>query len=1086
MNFYCPNPACLQKCKSNRGISLHLHHSPQCRTVTPSYHLQIQNENINKFKPPTAKKQRTSDNIPTSFGPSQLVDETYLEDDGFDTTLPLDDTDEPHPPTPTLLDTVEQVDIYPTDEENELELYLAQLPEDVLDPMDQMELGTRTMFTPSRVSQSSITETNNVHGGHTLIPCPDYLSTGAEEGSLEITRSDPLEYLDLSKETQANTELLKILSDIGAPLHSYRTIIEWAQKHSLNGYTFQTSHSTYGSMISHLQKTFQMHEYRPTIYEVPLPCPSWSQFDHVVARVTTFNFTRLLHSLLSDPEINTPENLTIDPNNPFAEYPRYRRNASTNEIERIPYGEVHTGDWYHDTWAQMVRNTQSTRTKFNKNFMIGIILYTDNTVLNITGGLCCHPVNFTLSIFTEECRRNPKAWRTLGFIPQKQAYESRSTYCRSDANINNYRYHLLMRKIQDSYIQAQSFDALNGITIQLGGWIKRNVNLYIPLAYIIADVQEADQICSFYPTSAKEGDKRICRTCDVSVENACRTDIECHRYTKDDIMSLFEAEDWEGLDEINQRYVVNSFNLVDMGADKHGIYGKCHTEMMHALQEGIVKYLLEILFEVVLTPDKCSKMDNYITSMCQHLGDHGKDNFPRTSWKNGFCKLTCLTANDRMGKLFTCLLFLVTDKGSRVFDSFQMKYSRLYRKLPDKDEIRIDPSKEDMDLRVNFVEVFEMILCLWSWLKQDEYWRPGDPEYEEYVSGSIKTLINQMNHLLPRGMGRGWEITKVHELLHLILDIMKLGAHSNVNSDKCESSHKNMIKKPGQNALRRVTTMDSSIANRQVDRLIIDHAFSHVKQQSNQAEIVKPLDNHSHQTTRGMVHMRRKYDYSRMSYTYYVKHEWNDHRHNSSHMRIHDQGVCFWPIVKELNSYRTRHRWFDDDTYLCPTLTESRTDDGVLVRCHPDYRSTGPWYDWVVLDGTNGIDSMKGEPCVAKLISLVRFARSFNDNDSHDKPHYAIVRPMLRGSLMNHSVLTRSFKLQDGYELVPFSCIEDTTMCVPQDFGPETEVNNLKKPYLWVMPREDWAAEFVKPQDQYHRDKEAQLRATKTNHMPER
>ena len=103
------------------------------------------------------------------------------------------------------------------------------------------------------------------------------------------------------------------------------------------------------------------------------------------------------------------------------------------------------------------------------------------------------------------------------------------------------------------------------------------------------------------------------------------------------------------------------------------------------------------------------------------------------------------------------------------------------------------------------VEVFEMILCLWSWLKQDEYWRPGDPEYEEYVSGSIKTLINQMNHLLPRGMGRGWEITKVHELLHLILDIMKLGAHSNVNSDKCESSHKNMIKKPGQNALRRVT-----------------------------------------------------------------------------------------------------------------------------------------------------------------------------------------------------------------------------------------------------------------------------------------
>ena len=86
-----------------------------------------------------------------------------MNDDETVTTSPWNDTEETRPPTPTLLDTVEQVDIYPTDEENELELYLAQLPEDVLDPMDQMELGTRTMFTPSRVSQSSITETNNVH-----------------------------------------------------------------------------------------------------------------------------------------------------------------------------------------------------------------------------------------------------------------------------------------------------------------------------------------------------------------------------------------------------------------------------------------------------------------------------------------------------------------------------------------------------------------------------------------------------------------------------------------------------------------------------------------------------------------------------------------------------------------------------------------------------------------------------------------------------------------------------------------------------------------------------------------------------------
>ena len=115
MNFYCPNPDCLQKWKSNcGGISFHLHRSPQCRTVIPSCHFQIQTEDKNKFKPPTAKKLRTSDNNLSPLGPSQLVDETYLNDNEIVSTLPWNDMEESCPCTPTLLDTVEQVDIFPT------------------------------------------------------------------------------------------------------------------------------------------------------------------------------------------------------------------------------------------------------------------------------------------------------------------------------------------------------------------------------------------------------------------------------------------------------------------------------------------------------------------------------------------------------------------------------------------------------------------------------------------------------------------------------------------------------------------------------------------------------------------------------------------------------------------------------------------------------------------------------------------------------------------------------------------------------------------------------------------------------------
>ena len=66
----------------------------------------------------------------------------------------------------------------------------------------------------------------------------------------------------------------------------------------------------------------------------------------------------------------------------------------------------------------------------------------------------------------------------------------------------------------------------------------------------------------------------------------------------------------------------------------------------------------------------------------------------------------------------------------------------------------------------------------------------------------------------------------MHELLHIIFDIIEYGAHNNVNSDKCESSHKELIKNPGKNAQRRVASLDKSIGNRQIDRLIIDKAYS--------------------------------------------------------------------------------------------------------------------------------------------------------------------------------------------------------------------------------------------------------------------
>ena len=131
-----------------------------------------------------------------------------------------------------------------------------------------------------------------------------------------------------------------------------------------------------------------------------------------------------------------------------------------------------------------------------------------------------------------------------------------------------------------------------------------------------------------------------------------------------------------------------------------------------------------VLVVKVIPAAKLIKFDEYIRCMCSHIGDHGKDLFPHISWCNGFSKLTNLSAADRVGKMFTCLLFLLTHQGSGVFTSFGIKTSSLYMTDSQKQKKRRNKvySKNTKildkrtNLHFNFIEVFEMTLCLLSWL----------------------------------------------------------------------------------------------------------------------------------------------------------------------------------------------------------------------------------------------------------------------------------------------------------------------------------------------------------------------------------
>ena len=89
----------------------------------------------------------------------------------------------------------------------------------------------------------------------------------------------------------------------------------------------------------------------------------------------------------------------------------------------------------------------------------------------------------------------------------------------------------------------------------------------------------------------------------------------------------------------------------------------------------------------------------------------------------------------------------------------------------------------------NFIEGIELILCYFEWRRKHNFWKLGDHKDKNNTHFSIKIMMLQLNRLLPRKDGSGWNITKVHELLHIADDIEHFGALDNTNTSLQEKNH---------------------------------------------------------------------------------------------------------------------------------------------------------------------------------------------------------------------------------------------------------------------------------------------------------
>jgi hypothetical protein len=196
----------------------------------------------------------------------------------------------------------------------------------------------------------------------------------AAEGILQNVVSFPVAF---SNAALHKVQLLKLLHEIGAPNHAFKSLMTWARKADENDYHFQPSPMCYESQIKNLTGLVGMTPCRPKITKVSL------EPDDIILDVVVFPFATMLSSLLNCPMLNKLENLVVNPDD------RYGR------CDGECLGEVNSAQWYQDTHDRMILNP-------GKDFLCPIIFAMDKTVISEISHLSVNVILFSTTIFNQE------------------------------------------------------------------------------------------------------------------------------------------------------------------------------------------------------------------------------------------------------------------------------------------------------------------------------------------------------------------------------------------------------------------------------------------------------------------------------------------------------------------------------------------------------------------------------------------------------------------------------------------------------------------------------------------------------------
>ena len=1071
--YQCPH--CKKTCKSARGVTQHINQSPACLA---EQHRQVSRNTSQRDRVEASRLDALKRSFALPSRRSLRVEQASQVPDSRPTASGLSG-----PPEAPAQDATE---VFPEAEDTESE-----------GKMDSNKAPRKANLARKRPVETNTSEDTSSGSDD------EAAANSSGNGEAKATNQEPPntemlakfrlhcsthkdKHLRLSKEDITGVKLMNTLKR-RAPLTAYEEVLEWHLKETGTlsedqklGDAHKCRHRH--TLMKALLPRYNLEEMIPKEKRVRLPS------SNAVVTVPYFNAQDCIVSLLTDPRFHDEDYLFFD-NDPLAPPP-----------EKVTYLEdLNTGQAYLRSHEKMI-------TKPNQ-VLLSVPFYIDAANTGQFADLPVTPLKLSLGTHKRETRDKPFAWKALGYVPIVRKDPARGKRIMKetghlesqdvvvldgegaangdeedtaseeeelDGACKAQDFHTMLSAILESFVELQRTVFVWDLVHK--GKEHKGIEFVIFVPFVKCDTEEGDLLCGKY--TVRTGNvKHVCRYCHCPTQEADDPRVKYPPKRQAMIQNLVEIGDLEGLQAISQQNIQNAWYKVRFhAANDAGIHGACPSEKLHAIQLGVFKYIREIFFKHMgRTSQLADDINGLSTIYGKVLNRQSEKDLPNTNFAKGIQKGK-LMARDFRGVLLIMAAILRSTKGRMML----MKR----RKFGGERGLR------DWTLLVELMLEWEAYL--------------GQPKMQQKhvkrLAKKHRFLMYIMKNVASRSSGMGLKLMKFHAILHLISDMLLCGVPSEFDTGSNESHHKES-KCAARLTQRKEATFIMQTATRLIEFLCIELAMEEILHDGG---VWQCFDNVGSSISGSSASDSGSCDsISRSSAS---RSDSSADETESDTVTISTSGarirVCEdpendnYPSFEMLSRSKTMNKKtrmlheavvFLNDLqnlvldYIPEKFLQIRTEQkrgGNWFRGHPNFRSLGPWKDWVVVDWgdwgqlpahiwcfvvlsnmPNGKDRLEfGGVCLQDGVYAVVESAVYNE-DVELATQSDLFTPLLLDvdSDDEDNVIGRNFYLANTNAFVEPCCV------IPDIGGPSNA-------YFQVAPRREWSDSFVSWLEAPHKD----------------